>query len=655
MSAWYKTGTVNVSTGSQTVIGVGALFISNCRAGDAFLGPDGLWYEVLNVASDTSIGIFPAYKGAAVNNGTYMLAPMEGYVKESADRLRQIVDQFGDSLADLEGKTVVVSVAGVAADVVSNDVPVAGLKAALGFDTLQPKEAGKGLSTNDYTTPEKTKLAGVATGATANSTDATLINRANHTGTQLASTISNFAASALAVALAGLSVATSTAVVATDSILVAIGKLQAQASKLVPVTSNTDATPGRLLTVSSFGVGALVPRIEANTIDALRDSGRFYLTAANGAGSTPGGIGVGYLDSIVYAATYAIQWFYTSDDATTYRRVLANNVWSAWFKQDFGVGVTLGNALPGGNANQAVPSGKYFVQTVWTGSPFSGTDNKNRGYIEVSSWGQAGYQLQEFTPLFYASANPKMFRTNIGGAWGAWSPIPVGYLAARDSVTSGELLSVGHSGWNGGFAIVVGNGADCNTLLSAHMYALNGTYTNGPSFFSGNPFFLRVLVHGVGYEVQEAIGITNALKAVRRRVNNVWGEWIPDITGFNVTSDPALNSGGIVYAGSNANGSFVKFADGTAMCWAHNTTQITTSVAAGAGFQGSTSAGYTFPIAFVSTTPIQVIPRATYVSGPYQPWAIATAQSFTAVAVIPMSFANNVVATCGYFAIGRWK
>lgn len=39
---------------------------------------------------------------------------------------------------------------------------------------------------------DKTKLDGIATGATANSTDATLLNRANHTGTQVASTISNF-------------------------------------------------------------------------------------------------------------------------------------------------------------------------------------------------------------------------------------------------------------------------------------------------------------------------------------------------------------------------------------------------------------------------------------------------------------------------------
>lgn len=50
-------------------------------------------------------------------------------------------------------------------------------------------EAGKGLSSNDYTSDEKAKLAGVAPGATANSTDEHLLARENHTGTQSADTI----------------------------------------------------------------------------------------------------------------------------------------------------------------------------------------------------------------------------------------------------------------------------------------------------------------------------------------------------------------------------------------------------------------------------------------------------------------------------------
>ena len=49
--------------------------------------------------------------------------------------------------------------------------------------------AGKGLSTEDYTTADKSKLAGVAAGATANATDAQLRDRSTHTGTQAVATI----------------------------------------------------------------------------------------------------------------------------------------------------------------------------------------------------------------------------------------------------------------------------------------------------------------------------------------------------------------------------------------------------------------------------------------------------------------------------------
>lgn len=51
------------------------------------------------------------------------------------------------------------------------------------------KVIGKNLSSEDYTTTEKTKLSGISAGATVNSSDATLLNRANHTGTQPQSTI----------------------------------------------------------------------------------------------------------------------------------------------------------------------------------------------------------------------------------------------------------------------------------------------------------------------------------------------------------------------------------------------------------------------------------------------------------------------------------
>lgn len=94
--AWYKTGTVAVAADSNAVIGTGTAFIANERVGDAFRGPDGRWYEITNIASNTAISIAPNYQGATVAAGVYTIAPMQGYVKESADRLRAITDQFKD-------------------------------------------------------------------------------------------------------------------------------------------------------------------------------------------------------------------------------------------------------------------------------------------------------------------------------------------------------------------------------------------------------------------------------------------------------------------------------------------------------------------------------------------------------------------------------
>jgi len=71
---------------------------------------------------------------------------------------------------------------------------VTSVNGASGVVVLTQDDVGDGTTYKQYSATEKTKLAGVATGATANDTDANLKARANHTGTQTASTISDFAA-----------------------------------------------------------------------------------------------------------------------------------------------------------------------------------------------------------------------------------------------------------------------------------------------------------------------------------------------------------------------------------------------------------------------------------------------------------------------------
>ena len=142
------------------------------------------------------------------------------------------------------------------------------------------KVAGKGLSTEDYTTAEKSKLAGIAAGAQVNTvisvagkTGAVTLEKADvglsnvdntadaakpvstATSTALAGkepavaagtasqfwrgdkTWQDFSTSVRATVLAGLSTATSTVVAAADSVLAAIGKLQAQVSLRAPIAA----------------------------------------------------------------------------------------------------------------------------------------------------------------------------------------------------------------------------------------------------------------------------------------------------------------------------------------------------------------------------------------------------------------------------------
>ncbi|MFJ4587915.1 hypothetical protein ACIP1Z_11485 [Pseudomonas moraviensis] len=171
---WYKTGTVSVVQNSNAVIGTGTSFLSNGRVGDAFRGPDGGWYEVTNIASDTSLSISPNYQGATNAAGIYAIAPMQGYVKASADALRALVNQFGG----------VISVLG-------EDPTLTGVRASLGLTNADGLPEG---TTNKYFTDARVR----------------------------------------SVVLTGLSIpGAPAAIAATDTVLVSLGKLQAQATAQV--------------------------------------------------------------------------------------------------------------------------------------------------------------------------------------------------------------------------------------------------------------------------------------------------------------------------------------------------------------------------------------------------------------------------------------
>lgn len=101
---WTQTGTLNLTNGSKAVVGVGTQFVTQAKIGDGIRGPNGLLYQIDNITGQLAMSIDPAYEGANVNGAKFILVPIQGYVKESADRLRVATDTFRDYPLQLGNK-----------------------------------------------------------------------------------------------------------------------------------------------------------------------------------------------------------------------------------------------------------------------------------------------------------------------------------------------------------------------------------------------------------------------------------------------------------------------------------------------------------------------------------------------------------------------
>jgi hypothetical protein len=143
-----------------------------------------------------------------------------------------------DLQAALNLKANTSSLAAIATSGSASDLGAGTLPAARFNDTAHGARAGGTLHADATTSvsgfmsgADKTKLNGIATGATANATDAFLLDRANHTGTQLAATISDFA----------------TAVAATPAVT-------ANTAKVTNATHTGDVTGATALTIANDAV-----------------------------------------------------------------------------------------------------------------------------------------------------------------------------------------------------------------------------------------------------------------------------------------------------------------------------------------------------------------------------------------------------------------
>jgi len=74
LTTTYTTGTVTVTNASATITGASTLWAANVTAGDVFLGPDGEYYNVSVVVSDTSITLDRVYDGSTAAGQSYTIS-----------------------------------------------------------------------------------------------------------------------------------------------------------------------------------------------------------------------------------------------------------------------------------------------------------------------------------------------------------------------------------------------------------------------------------------------------------------------------------------------------------------------------------------------------------------------------------------------------
>ncbi|ONH51000.1 hypothetical protein SAMN04490182_2096 [Pseudomonas cedrina] len=391
---WYKTGTVAVTPDSNAVIGTGTSFIANARVGDAFRGPDGEWYEVTNIASNTALSIAPAYQGAAVEAGVYSLAPMQGYVKDSADALRAATQVIASGVADMQEQVAAATEAAASA---GQSKTVATEQAVIASDAAT-------LSTGNK---EAAQLAAQQSATSAQASG----SAADRSETARDSIVQSEQAAAASAAAAAES--------AEQAEAVTVGKAASGANS--DITSiNGLTTP---LSIRQGGNGALVGE-RISDANAPLNNGR-YLTELIWEGSVfPGNDNrnQGFLTMDNYNSSVAVQtWTYLNNSLPRMIRFRLDGTWLAWVNMNpvsalswGAIGGTLANQTDLQNALSAKLSGSpQQLATAWVNfDGATGTIRSSFGVASVVRTAVGTYRVTFTTPLLNVNYAP-VFVSNV--------------------------------------------------------------------------------------------------------------------------------------------------------------------------------------------------------------------------------------------------
>jgi hypothetical protein len=199
--------------------------------------------------------------------------------------------------------------------------------------------------------------------------------------------------------------------------------------------------------------------------------------------------------------------------------------------------------------------------------------------------------------------------------------------------------------------------ADANAATTTGLYATGAATTNLPPVPAGTQIgLLEVFAGSGGDALHQRWTANSAIGEVRTwQRRSVGGGWQPWALVYNqstilgpVSTSAGLPTGAVIERGSNANGEFVRLADGTMICTRVGLSAANASTAVGAMFR-SADLTWTYPQAFAAA------PAVCGQADDSDAW-ITTAAPGTGLVTLRVLSAVSKVAAVGVrvMATGRW-
>jgi len=300
------------------------------------------------------------------------------------------------------------------------------------------------------------------------------------------------------------------------------------------------------------------------------------------------------------------------------------------------------------DAGDVIPGAEYTVINENTGvaAPIY-SDRTGATLLTAPYFADSAGTIQFFI------AQGTTFRVAASGGVGTYTDRYIYAAHPQSSATdptSGSLMAVGAWGL-GGLGLVV---TDANTALRPGFYC--GPGASGVNYFnaaSGQYGTLLVEVRQILQIMQTNTFGNRSAKRESLDQGVTWTDWIEIYTTANAVGTVAAGgSGAIIETGSNANGTYTKFADGT-MIAAHSKPAGSNINTAFGNIFTTASATWNFPVTFsaVPETSVSEKSGVGFCWGGLGSASISTTSaSFTLQRGVPIS--NTPAATL--IAIGRW-